>query len=611
MIARLRHCSGGPRLQLFGRRLRIDSLGCAVVMNSRDGWRSIMAKQPLPAFAVAARDGLPELHELSAQSRVSANNAGTEPLLNLTPAGHVLLFIAIGAVSLLVVRFALYSNHIAPIWPPNAIILAALLRHVRSAKNYGSIIVLGSAATALACLTIGISLKLCAILLAANAVEMLIALALLTIFRIDASTLTSFRGVLLFIIIAGGVAPMPGTLISAVAFGSEFGRPWHDVLRTWYPGHALGMIIVTPFLVCVTSREWRTLRIADRLAEIAAIIAGFVVIAIGTIYFRPVIFALAPLILVATVRFGPIGATATTLLIAVVTSACAVFGIGQPIIPHMELSFRIFAVQMFLAITAFWSLPTAALLTERSRLLGELSRANAQLAAESETKSRLVSGLRRHLASAEEQERLRLSHELHDQAGQSLVAAILELNEIDALTSGPVHQRLHLLRKKMEEMGKTLHRIAWELRPPSIDELGLRKALSSYIAEWSEQCGTEVDFHCDDPKLDEVPNEVATMVYRVVQEGLTNIVKHARRPSDVSVVIRRPDATLQIIIEDNGCGFDVAALGSQSGNHRRLGLDGMRERLSLIGGTLEVESAIGAGTTLFARIALDEARPPA
>lgn len=168
----------------------------------------------------------------------------------------------------------------------------------------------------------------------------------------------------------------------------------------------------------------------------------------------------------------------------------------------------------------------------------------------------------------------------------------------------------------MEELGKTLHRIAWELRPPAIDELGLRKALASYIADWGERCGTEVDFHCDDPNLDEVPNEIGTTVYRIVQEGLTNILKHARAPSDVSVVIRRVGATLQVIIEDNGCGFDVGAMdlgatAAKPGGYGGLGLDGMRGRLILIGGTLEVESAVGAGTTIFARIALDGQRSAA
>ena len=168
------------------------------------------------------------------------------------------------------------------------------------------------------------------------------------------------------------------------------------------------------------------------------------------------------------------------------------------------------------------------MLTERDRLFGDLSHANAQLKTESENKSHLVIGLRRHLSIAEERERLRLSYELHDQAGQDLIAAILELNEIDLLIHGPARERLHLVRKKMEELGKTLHRIAWELRPPAIDELGLRKALASYIADWGERCGTEVDFHCDDPNLDEVPSEIGTTVYRIVQEGLTNVVKHAR-----------------------------------------------------------------------------------
>ena len=167
-------------------------------------------------------------------------------------------------------------------------------------------------------------------------------------------------------------------------------------------------------------------------------------------------------------------------------------------------------MQIILAFTSLWSLPTAALLSERDQLLGDLSLANSQLKVDSERKTDLVIGLRRHLSIAEEKERLRLSYELHDQAGQGLIAAILEMNAIDALIAGPAHERLNVVRKRMEELGKTLHRIAWELRPPAIDELGLKKALASYVADWSEQCGTEVDFHCDDPNIDEVPGEIGT-----------------------------------------------------------------------------------------------------
>lgn len=563
------------------------------------------------AFLSASREptATDKLHPQATEWVAAA--APDEPAAALSGVGYLLLLLIIFATSLITIEFARHSNLIATIWPSNAIILAALLRYARGPMLYPVLVAGGAAASALAGLAAGNKPIICATLFAANTVEIATALALLKLLRIGASNLSSLRNLLILIAIAGGVAPIGSTIIATAGFDRAYELAWPAVVRNWYSGHALGMIIVVPFLISVTSKERHAWRVRERAAEAAAILAIFIMISICVVFFRPFVFLLAPAILLATLRFGIIGATTSTFLVAIVASLFAVLGIGHPMISNADISMRIFTLQMFLAITSFWSLPAAALLTERERLLADLSRANAQLAADSESKSHLVTGLRRHLSMAEENERLRLSHELHDQAGQSLIAAILELNEIDASTSGAARERLHFVRKRMEEMGKTLHRIAWELRPPSIDELGLRKALASYIAEWSDQCGTEVDFHCDDANLDEVPGEIATAVYRVVQEGLTNIVKHAQRPSDVSVVIRRTDATLQVIVEDNGCGFDVGAQAAKTGNHRGLGLEGMRERLALIGGTLDVESAPGTGTTIFARITLDGQRSAA
>jgi signal transduction histidine kinase len=438
--------------------------------------------------------------------------------------------------------------------------------------------------------------------------EIAIALMLLSLCKINPCNLTSFKSLLIFMVVAGGVAPLSSAVISSSAFEPARAISWQVLSCNWYASHALGMIIVAPLLISVTSGEWQTLRIKARLPEVAAVVALFVALGICAAYYRFVIFLTAPAILFGMVRFGFIGAAFATFITAIITSVFVVIGVGRPLFPQPEIAQRILGLQVFLTFTSFWALPTAALLSERGRLLDDLSRANAKLTAEDERKSDLVLGLRRHLSTAEENERLRLSHELHDQAGQSVIAAILELNAIDALVAGPARDRLLLVRKKMEEMGKSLHRIAWELRPPSIDELGLRKALASYIGDWGEQCGTDTDFHCDDPRLDEVPNEIGTAIYRVVQEGLTNIVKHAQRPSNVSVVIRRSDTALQVIIEDNGCGFDVGARTALLDARRGIGLDGMRERLALIGGTLEIESAVGAGTTIFARITLDGQR---
>ena len=563
---------------------------------------ALLQPQPLPATPEPSRPHAP----------APPGDGNRQPLPKLRPLYYVVLPVAVFLVSAFTISVSRHSNLISTLWPANGIILAVLLCHARNPITDISIIVGGSVATAWASWLAGSSIELCAILAMADCVEVVSALALLAAFQIGPSNLTSFNGILTFIFLAGGIAPIGATLMSAAAFGQAYNIPWPTIWRNWYPGHALGMIVLVPFLVSIMADEWRAQRVTERRSEAAAIFAFFIAISVCVFYFRPVIFLIAPAILLATVRFGVVGASAATFFVTIIASVFVVLDIGQPMfLTQPELSQRIFALQAFLAITSFWSLPTASLITERDRLLGDLSRANSQLAADSEVKSHLVTGLRRHLSMAEENERLRLSHELHDQAGQSLIAAILELNEIDALTAGPARERLQLVRKRMEEMGKTLHRIAWELRPPSIDELGLRKALASYVGEWSEQCGTEVDFHCDDPRLDEVPDEIGTAVYRVVQEALTNVVKHAGRPANVSVIVRRADATLQVIVEDNGCGFDAAAQSGKTGKQRGLGLDGMRERLSLIGGTLEVESAVGAGTTLFARIALDGQRSAA
>ncbi len=218
--------------------------------------------------------------------------------------------------------------------------------------------------------------------------------------------------------------------------------------------------------------------------------------------------------------------------------------------------------------------------------------------------------LRRRLMQAQEDERLRLAHELHDQTGQSLAAVMLELKGIEQLVNEVGRNRIRGLRAQLDQMGKSLHHVAWELRPASIDELGLASALASYVSEWSEQYGIEADFHCRDAKLDELPEEMRTTIYRIVQEGLNNIAKHASETTTISVVIDRADAILQLTIEDNGGGFDVASQTELAGIRwrGRLGLAGMRERLSLIGGYLEIDSSIGIGTTIFVRIPIERER---
>jgi len=229
--------------------------------------------------------------------------------------------------------------------------------------------------------------------------------------------------------------------------------------------------------------------------------------------------------------------------------------------------------------------------------------------------------LRRRLMQAQEDERLRLARELHDETGQTLTAAMLELKGLEIQNNEAGRSRIRTLRARMEEIGKSLHRIARELRPATLSELGLNTALANYVSEWSQQFGIPADFlRGGDIDLDTLSDEQRTAIYRVVQEALTNVAKHARGASSVSVVVGRSGGTVQLTIEDNGCGFDVAVLNSHGANgnggngsgavkgRRGLGVAGMRERLALIGGELEIESSTGVGTTVFARIPADIAR---
>ncbi len=295
----------------------------------------IFGRPPLPAASAALQFGGARDPTVAAEL-----SAGLEPLSELSLAGHLLFPVGIFIVSFLSVEFSHVSHFLGGLWASNAVILAALLRYVRSPANYASILIGGTVAMTLAGAVTGDPPGLSAILTLANLAEIGTAITLLLVCRIDASNLASFKNLLIFIAAAGGVAPMAGVIICAPAIGPNSGIYWTPQWHNWYVGHALAMIIVAPFMISVTSQEWHTLRIRERLPEVLAMLVSFVAIAAGAAYFRPVIFILAPTILFATVRFGLIGATVTTLMTALLATAFVVFGIGQPFVPISELSLR-------------------------------------------------------------------------------------------------------------------------------------------------------------------------------------------------------------------------------------------------------------------------------
>jgi PAS domain S-box-containing protein len=235
----------------------------------------------------------------------------------------------------------------------------------------------------------------------------------------------------------------------------------------------------------------------------------------------------------------------------------------------------------------------------------ELARANETLKAENAERLRAEEARRellRRLVTAQEEERRRISQELHDQMGQQLAALMMGLKILNADSYGrqSALNTLRQLQELTDQLSREAHTLAWGLRPPALDDLGLHTALYNYVEEWAERSRVAVDFHSSGFE-GRLPFSHETALYRIAQEALTNVLKHSGADR-VSFILERRAEHVFAVIEDNGRGFDVDAVTESQVRGRKLGLLGMRERAALLGGTLNVESSPGAGTSVFVRI---------
>ncbi|MBI5683789.1 MAG: PAS domain S-box protein [Verrucomicrobia bacterium] len=204
------------------------------------------------------------------------------------------------------------------------------------------------------------------------------------------------------------------------------------------------------------------------------------------------------------------------------------------------------------------------------------------------------------LITAQEDECRRVSVELHDQMGQGLTALMLGLNALQAPKAGkgPDARQLQQLQELANDLMSRVHRLAWELRPAALDDLGLASALKRYVEECSQRSGLAVDFHVSGLADQRLQPSIETTFYRVVQEALTNVIKHAQA-NRVSVLLDYRRDSVLVIVEDNGKGFDVGKVMNSINSSGRLGLLGMQERAALVGAKFNIESTPDAGTTVF------------
>src|SRR5438477_3740662 len=216
--------------------------------------------------------------------------------------------------------------------------------------------------------------------------------------------------------------------------------------------------------------------------------------------------------------------------------------------------------------------------------------------------------LSRELLSAQEEERKKISRELHDVIAQTLTTINLRLASLRkeaSLNTKGLERSIARTQKLVEQSVDIVHRFARELRPTVLDDLGLIPALHSYMKSFRAQTGIHVTLSAF-AEVEQVNGEKRTVLYRVAQEALTNVARHAGA-SHAEVKIQKLDGAICMKIKDNGHGFQ-AKHGLRAQRGKRLGLLGMRERLEMVGGSFTVTSRPGKGTTVLAQIPLMTAK---
>ena len=200
------------------------------------------------------------------------------------------------------------------------------------------------------------------------------------------------------------------------------------------------------------------------------------------------------------------------------------------------------------------------------------------------------------VVKAQEHERKRLARELHDETGQALTSILLGLKPLEqSARTDEERAAMASLRELVVSTLRDVRRLAVELRPSALDDFGLATAVERLADTFRDSTGMRVDV---ETRLGEVrlPPEVETALYRIVQEALANIVKHAEA-THVSILLTRKDFSVAAVVEDDGKGFDETDTGDDV-----LGIVGMRERVGLVGGRLAIESGSGSGTTVAAEV---------
>jgi two-component system sensor histidine kinase UhpB len=499
------------------------------------------------------------------------------------------------------IGFALQSPN-APqsvLWLPNSILLAVLL--LVPHRRWPWYLLAAFPAHMLVAWQAGAPLVTLALIFLSNCADA--ALGAFTVRRLTSGDqqfrFDDLRSMLVF---AAFGATLPTLLLSFVDAGISVGTGWaatfHDPFITRVRSNVLTHLVVVPAIVDGAHVDWRQLRPA-RAGE-ALLLAGllFAVCSVafarraGSAAFPALLYTPLPLLIWASVRFGPGGAGAGALVAAFVAAWLTLHGRGP--FTSLSPSDDVFALQLFLLASATPLLFLAAVVRERDRATLGLQRQEAALR-RSYARLRELAG---QLISAQESERARIARDMHDDFNQQLAAVSIGISGLrqrlprDGELSGVLQQ----LQDRTVALTDELRQFSHELHPRMLDHVGLAAALRTHCGQLEKQHKLRVHLAADED-LGALSRDVAICVYRVVQEGLRNVLNHAR-VQDAHVDVRRASGGIEVRIADGGVGFDPRDAATRQG----LGLLSIEERARLVGGRATVESKAGHGTTLHVYI---------
>lgn len=243
--------------------------------------------------------------------------------------------------------------------------------------------------------------------------------------------------------------------------------------------------------------------------------------------------------------------------------------------------------------------------SERTIELHQTNKMLEEKAAEAEAAEERAHLLLRQLVTAQESERARIARDLHDELGQQVTSLRLHLSQIerDLSTESRANAQTSLaaIDHEAEKIDSQISFLAWKIRPTTIEEMGLAKALRGYIREWSRNFDVAADFRGESKTKKRLLPEIETNIYRIAQESLNNVAKYADARS-VAVLLTTNEKETSLIIEDDGKGFDSDSPDPRRPTDGGLGIQGMHERAALLGGNVQIESTPTQGTTVFVRI---------